>query len=119
MEKWIFDSPDQPAKAFGEFVQWFFQDNRLIKGSLELGGRAVSLRSVTQPVLNVFARRDHLVPPSASIALGAHIGSTDYTELAVDVGHIGMYVSGRARNTVAAAIVKWLTERDHAPAGRS
>jgi polyhydroxyalkanoate synthase subunit PhaC len=117
MEKWIFDSPDQPAKAFGEFVKWFFQDNRLIKGSLELAGRAVSLRSITQPVLNVFARRDHLVPPSASIALGAHIGSADYTELAVDVGHIGMYVSSRARNTVSAAIANWLGER-HATARR-
>jgi polyhydroxyalkanoate synthase len=114
MEKWIFDSPDQPARAFGEFVKWFFQDNRLIKGSVELAGRAVSLKSITQPVLNVFARRDHLVPPSASFALGAHIGSADYTELGVDVGHIGMYVSGRARNTVSAAIAKWLGERARA-----
>jgi polyhydroxyalkanoate synthase len=118
MEKWIFDSPDQPARAFGEFVKWFFQDNRLIKGSLELAGRAVSLRRVTQPVLNVFARRDHLVPPSASVALGAHIGSADYTELSVDVGHIGMYVSGRARNSVSAAIAKWLGERALAPGRR-
>jgi polyhydroxyalkanoate synthase len=111
MEKWIFDSPDQPARAFGEFVKWMFQENRLIKGGLELGGRPVSLRCVTQPVLNIYALRDHLVPPSASIALGAHIGSTQYTELPVDVGHIGMYVSGRARTTVSEAIAKWLVER--------
>jgi polyhydroxyalkanoate synthase subunit PhaC len=65
-------------------------------------------------VLNIYAARDHLVPPSASVALGAHIGSTEYSELAVDVGHIGMYVSARARTTVSEAIAHWLGERAHA-----
>jgi polyhydroxyalkanoate synthase subunit PhaC len=111
MEKWIFDSPDQPAKAFGEFVKWMFQENRLIKGKLELGGRPVALQRITQPLLNIYAGRDHLVPPSASIPLGAHVGSKDYTELRVDVGHIGMYVSARARKTVSDAIAKWLAGR--------
>jgi polyhydroxyalkanoate synthase subunit PhaC len=111
MEKWIFDSPDQPARAFGEFVKWMFQENRLIKGLLDLKGRRVLLNAVTQPVLNIFASRDHLVPPSASIALGAHVGSADYTQLAIDVGHIGMYVSSRARNSVSESISKWLLER--------
>jgi polyhydroxyalkanoate synthase subunit PhaC len=111
MEKWIFDSPDQPARAFGEFVKWMFQENRLIRGLVRLHGRDVLLRSITQPLLNIYASRDHLVPPSASIALGAHVGSADYQQLAVDVGHIGMYVSARARNTVSESIAKWLLER--------
>jgi len=114
MEKWIFDSPDQPARAFAEFVKWLFQENRLINGSFELGGRPVSLKRILQPVLNIYAARDHLVPPSASVALGAHIGSTEYSELAVDVGHIGMYVSARARTTVSGAIAHWLGERAEA-----
>src|SRR5450631_2853403 len=111
MEKWIFDSPDQPATAFREFIQWFFQENRLVRGELTLAGRPVLLKNLIAPVLNIFASKDHLVPPSASIPLGAHVGSKDYQALQVDVGHIGMYVSGKARKTVPEAITRWLLKR--------
>jgi polyhydroxyalkanoate synthase len=108
MEKWIFDSPDQPATAFREFVQWFFKENRLLRGELTLDARPVLLKNVQCPVFNIYAKNDHLVPPSASIPLGAHVGSKVYEALAVDVGHIGMYVSGKARSTVPPAIAAWL-----------
>lgn len=108
MEKWIFDSPDQPARAFREFIQWFFQENRLVRGELTLDARRVLLRNIKSPVLNIYAAHDHLVPPSASIPLGAHLGSQVYEALQVEVGHIGMYVSGKTRKTVPAAIMKWL-----------
>jgi polyhydroxyalkanoate synthase len=111
MEKWIFDSPDQPAAAFREFVQSFFKDNLLLRGQLTVGGRPVLLKQITCPILNIYANKDHLVPSSASIPLGAHVGSSVYEELAVDVGHIGMYVSSKAQNTVPRAIVNWLLAR--------
>jgi polyhydroxyalkanoate synthase len=111
MEKWIFDSPDQPATAFREFAQWFFKENRLIRGGLTLNGQSVLLKNVRCPLFNIYAKNDHLVPPSASIPLGAHVGSEVYEELAVDVGHIGMYVSGKSRKTVPSAIVNWLRAR--------
>jgi polyhydroxyalkanoate synthase subunit PhaC len=108
MEKWIFDSPDQAAAAFGEFIRWFYQENRLIRGILEIGGRKVDLAKITQPVLNLYALRDHLVPPSASTALGGCIGSTDYSPVGIDTGHIGMYVSGTGLREVPSKIVDWL-----------
>ena len=111
MEKWIFDSPDQPATAFREFVQLFFKENRLLRGELTIGERTVLLKNITCPVFNIYAKNDHLVPPSASIPLGAHVGSPAYDSLAVDVGHIGMYVSGKARTIVPSAIVNWLLAR--------
>lgn len=111
MEKWIFDSPDQPAQAFREFMQWFFQQNRLVRNKLELKGREVRLGNIRRPLLNIYAAKDHLVPPSASIALGAQVGSKDYESLAVDVGHIGMYVSGKSRGIVPGAIARWLSKR--------
>jgi polyhydroxyalkanoate synthase len=111
MEKWIFDSPDQPATAFREFIQWFFQENRLIRDELTLAGRRVHLKDLTVPVLNIFASKDHLVPPSASVPLGAHIGSKDYESLEVDAGHIGLYVGGKTRKSVPAAVTAWLQAR--------
>ena len=70
------------------------------------------LKNVTAPVLNIFASKDHLVPPSASIPLGAHIGSKDYEALEIDAGHIGLYVGGKTRKTVPAAVKVWLQKRN-------
>jgi len=111
MEKWIFDSPDQPANAFREFILWFFKENRLIRDELVLGGKQVLLKNITRPVLNIYATKDHLVPPSASVPLGAYIGSKDYRSLKIDAGHIGLFVGGKTSKSVPAAIVSWLMER--------
>ncbi len=111
VEQWIFDSPDQAGAAFGEFVQWFYQENRLMRGRLEIAGRKVTLRELSAPILNLIGRRDHLVPPASSAALQSLVGGTDYTALEFDLGHIGMYISARAQREVPAAIAGWLATR--------
>ena len=112
MEKWIFDSPDQAGAAFGQFARWLFQENRLVTGTLEIGGRRVDLRRITQPVLNIYGQQDHLVPPSASTPLERLVGSQRlHRRSALDVGHIGMYVSARAQREVAGSIASWLCAR--------
>ncbi|MEM1126620.1 MAG: class III poly(R)-hydroxyalkanoic acid synthase subunit PhaC [Bacteroidota bacterium] len=111
MEKWIFDSPDQAGEAFRQFNQQFYIDNKLIKGEVEIGDDTVDLQDVTMPVLNIYAEKDHLVPPTSSQALGAHVGTQDYTVQSYPVGHIGMYVSGKVQRSLAPAIAEWLAER--------
>ncbi|HEY8587843.1 MAG TPA: class III poly(R)-hydroxyalkanoic acid synthase subunit PhaC [Rhodanobacter sp.] len=111
MERWIFDSPDQAGEAFRQFIKDFYQENKLVKGTVQIGGQPVDLGMITQPVLNIFAEQDHLVPPDASRALGKHVGTTDYTQLAFKGGHIGIYVSGRAQREVPPAIHEWLRQR--------
>jgi polyhydroxyalkanoate synthase len=111
MEKWIFDSPDQAGETFRQFIKDFFQQNKLIKGDVQIGEYTVNLRNVKMPVLNVFAEQDHLVPPDASRALKGVVGSKDYTELSFPGGHIGIYVSGKAQKTIPPAIGEWLDAR--------
>ncbi len=112
MEKWIFDSPDQAGEAWRQFIADFYQGNKLAKGTLDIGGQRVSLKNITMPVLNVYATEDHLVPPSASLALKKHIGSRDYTVQAFKGGHIGIYVSSTAQAQVPPGIGAWLRKRD-------
>jgi polyhydroxyalkanoate synthase len=112
MERWIFDSPDQAAEALRQFIQWFYQENRLVNGTLTLGAQHVDLKRIVHPVLNIYASKDHLVPPSASVPLARLVGTADYTALAVEVGHIGMYVSARAQREVPAKIAAWLRDRE-------
>ncbi len=111
MEEWIFDSPDQVGEAFRQFVGDFFQQNKLIKGEAMIGEHRVDLRNVTMPVLNIYAEQDHLVPPASSRALEQYVGSKDYTVRAFPVGHIGMYVSGKAQRDLAPTIATWIKER--------
>lgn len=111
MEKWIFDSPDQAGAAFLQFLRDFYQANGLVKGTIRIGSQLVDLQAITVPVLNIFARDDHLVPPDASRALAGCISSKDYTEMEFPGGHIGIYVSARAQVMLPPAIAAWLSER--------
>jgi polyhydroxyalkanoate synthase len=115
MERWIFDSPDLPGETFREFIQWMFRENRLIKNELVLGGRKVDLKNITMPVLNIYGKYDHLVPPAACDQTTSKIGSTDKEDLCLDTGHIGIYVSSKTQRQFAPKIIRWLTERDEAP----
>ena len=108
MEKWIFDSPDQAGEAFRQFIKDFYQQNKLVEGGLEIGGKEVSLGRINLPILNIYAEQDHLVPPDASRALKRLVASKDYTEMSFPGGHIGIYVSGTAQKTVTPAIGNWL-----------
>ena len=115
MERWIFDSPDLPGEAFREFIQWMFRENRLIKNELVIGGKKVDLKNITMPVLNIYGKYDHLVPPAACDQLTSKIGSTDKEDLCLDTGHIGIYVSSKTQRQFGPKIIRWLTERDEAP----
>lgn len=111
MEKWIFDSPHQAGEAFRQFAKALYQENKLIKNQLCLGGQRVELRNLTMPILNIYAMQDHIVPPSASKVLAQYIETEDYTELPFDSGHIGIYVSSRAQREVPTTIGQWLSQR--------
>ena len=115
MERWIFDSPDLPGEAFRDFIQWMFRENLLIKNELVLGGKKVDLKNITMPVLNIYGKYDHLVPPAACDQLTSKIGSTDKEDLCLDTGHIGIYVSSKTQREFGPKIIRWLTERDESP----
>jgi polyhydroxyalkanoate synthase subunit PhaC len=111
MEKWIFDSPDLPGAMFAEFVTQLYQHNQFIKGELIIGGQTVHLSNISQPLFNIYATQDHLVPPAASQCLSRLTRSSDYHELPFDAGHIGIYVSSKAQQQIPQAIAQWLRER--------
>lgn len=112
MEKWILDSPDQAGEAYRRFIKDFYQENKLVKGTLEIGGQVVNMEDIDMPVLNIYGEQDHLVPPSASLPFHDYISSTDYELVGFPVGHIGMYVSAKAQKLLAPKIAEWLWKRD-------
>ncbi len=111
MEKWVFDSPDQAGATLRQFVKDLYQDNKLVKGELELGGQKVKLKNITMPLLCACAEYDHLVPLSASRPLIDAVGSKDKQFLSFATGHIGMYVSSKSQKQIAPQIVEWIMSR--------
>ena len=112
MEKWIFDSPDVPGETFKEFIKDFYQQNLLIENRKYLGGQHVDLRKITMPLLNIYGRYDHLVPPEACELLTKRVGSKDVEDICIDTGHIGIYVSSKCQKELVPRIARWLQERD-------
>lgn len=112
MEKWIFDSPDLPGEVFRKFIKDCYQGNRLIKNSLMVGGERVDLKKLTMPLLNIYGKYDHLVPPEACELLTRSVGSKDTEDLCLKTGHIGIYVSSKFQEAFAPKIAGWLKERD-------
>jgi polyhydroxyalkanoate synthase subunit PhaC len=112
MEKWLADRPHHPGEAAKQWLKDLYQENRLVDGSFELSGRRIDLKSITAPVLNVFALDDHIIPPDCSRALGAKIGSQDYTEIPLPGGHVGLFVSSKSQGKLSQSIADWLVARD-------
>ncbi|HEY5717967.1 MAG TPA: class III poly(R)-hydroxyalkanoic acid synthase subunit PhaC [Motiliproteus sp.] len=112
MERWINDCPDLTGAGFKEFLEKFFSANALVKGGLEIGGQQVDLHRIKQPLLNLFASKDHLVPPSASRALATLTHSSDYSEKEYPGGHIGVFVGRQAQTVLPEDITAWLQQRD-------
>jgi polyhydroxyalkanoate synthase subunit PhaC len=112
MEKWINDSPSQSGECFRQFMKDLYQENKLVKGELEVGGTKVKLENITMPLLNIYAAEDHLVPPAATIPLNKHVGTKDAELYKFPGGHIGVFVGGRSQKELAPAVAKWLKDRD-------
>jgi polyhydroxyalkanoate synthase len=111
MEKWLADRVDHPGEAAKQWLKDLYQQNKLIKGEFELGGRRVDLKNIRMPVLNVFAQDDHIIPPKSSQALKECVGTQDYTELSLPGGHVGVFVSGKSQGILGKGIVEWLRKR--------
>jgi polyhydroxyalkanoate synthase len=119
MEKWIFDSPDLPGEVFRQFIRDCYQGNKLLKNELEVGGNRVDLKKLTMPLLNIYGKYDHLVPPEACDKLVNHVGSKDTEDICLNTGHIGIYVSSKYQEEFTPKIAGWLKERDHIPKARA
>jgi polyhydroxyalkanoate synthase len=111
MEKWIADRPHHPGEAAKQWLKDLYQDNKLINNAFVISSRKVKMSDITMPVLNVFAKDDHIIPPATSQALGAKIGTKDYTELPLPGGHVGVFVGGKSQALLGSGIAKWLGER--------
>jgi polyhydroxyalkanoate synthase len=92
-------------------VKEFYQQNKLVKGELVMGGRPVKLSAIACPVLAVGAKEDNIAPPACVKALMDAVSSTDKEYLELPGGHISL-IAGRGASTHCwPKVAAWLAAR--------
>ena len=108
MERWVNDNIPVAGETFRQFVKKLYQENELVRGRLELGGRRVDLARIDCPLLLLTANNDHLVAPASTLAIRDHVASRNVHAIAIDAGHVGLVVSGKAHKTLWPEAARWL-----------
>jgi polyhydroxyalkanoate synthase len=111
LESWLDDNIAFPGGVYRDYIGALYQDDALVRGEFRVAGDKVALSSLTAPLLNVIALRDHICAPPASRALMDHVGSSDKRALEFDTGHIGLSTSKRALAELWPQITSWIEER--------
>jgi len=101
LEDWANDGPPLTRGAARALFHDLFAENRPGKGQWRVGGTIVDPQALRMPVLEIASTTDHIVPAATTPGVGERI------DLAL--GHVGMIVGGRAKQSLWEPLAKWLS----------
>ena len=110
-DRWASDMLPLAGEYFRQTTRALMWENRLLHGTMEVGGRLVDLRDITVPFLHVAAEHDHIVPPAASAPLIGMVGSSDKEEVVLKGGHVSLVAGGNAIRRLWPRLAHWLGTR--------
>jgi polyhydroxyalkanoate synthase len=101
-----------PGRTFGQLYHRFIRANDLADGTIELGGRVISLADVSVPVL-VIAGRDDVIAPVKAVHHLADLlpGSPTVAVQTAPGGHLGVLAGRKARGTTWQMVDRFLADR--------
>jgi polyhydroxyalkanoate synthase len=109
--KWANEYVAFPGEFFRQWVRDFYQDNRLYRGELRLGGRPVRLSAIRCPVLVVGAKEDYIAPAACVRALLDVVASRDKEYVELPGGHISLIAGRGAAVHCWPRVAGWLAPR--------
>jgi len=101
LEDWANDGPPLTRGAARELFLDLFAADLPGKGRWRVGGTIVDPRTFTMPMLEIASTTDHIVPAATTPGMGERI------DLAL--GHVGMIVGGRAKQSLWEPLAEWLS----------
>jgi polyhydroxyalkanoate synthase len=114
---WNSDTTRMPPANHSFYLREFYQNNRLAKGEMTLGGIKLDLSKITLPVYELATREDHIAP-AKSVFKGAKLFSSPVRFVLAGSGHIAGVVnppaSGKymhwvpAQGGASATLDEWL-----------
>ena len=93
---WNSDSTRMPAANHAFYLREFYQENKLAKSEMELGGERLKLKKVDIPIYELATREDHIAPPE-SVFKGAKMFSGPVRFVLADSGHIAGVINPPAK----------------------
>jgi polyhydroxyalkanoate synthase subunit PhaC len=85
-------------------------DTLVTEGTLEIGGREVSLSDITVPFRSFVADNDTIVPAEASADAVKLVGSEDSVEVRVPGGHVGLMVGRSAHKRSVPRLIEFIKQ---------
>lgn len=107
MDKWTKDSASFAGASFKQLFNYFYKDNKLLKGELTIGGGKVDLNNIKCSVFVFSTSRDTLVLEQQSLPVMDMIGSEDKTYQVFEGGHVSLALTGK----FAEFADNWLSNR--------
>jgi poly(3-hydroxyalkanoate) synthetase len=95
-EDWFKFTQDLPGDFYLWIVRELFRDNKLISGSLSVGGERVDLGRIDVPLYLLAGATDHITPPPQVFEARRHMSSTEVVARTTSGGHLGLFMGREA-----------------------
>jgi polyhydroxyalkanoate synthase len=110
LEDWLNEGAPLAGPTARECLVGWYGDNLPGAGQWTVGGRRIVPAKIGVPSLVMIPSGDRIVPPLSAAALAEPgRGLKRVTRLDLPLGHIGMVVSGRARDLCWTPLIDWLS----------
>ena len=111
LEDWLNDGAPLAGPVARECLVGWYGDNVPGSGRWIVGGRRIVPAKINVPALVLIPSGDRIVPPLSAAALADPVrGLKNVTRRDLPLGHIGMVVSGRARDLCWTPLIDWLRD---------
>ena len=109
LEDWLNEGAPLAGPVARECLVGWYGNNTPGNGEWQVGGKPIVPAKIRTPSLVMIPSGDRIVPPLSAAALAEPgRGLVNATRLDLPLGHIGMVVSGRARDLCWAPLIDWL-----------
>jgi polyhydroxyalkanoate synthase len=113
LEDWLNDGAPLAGPTARDCLIGWYCDNLPGTGRWVVGGKPIVPSKIARPALVMIPGGDRIVPPLSAAALAdPGKGLRNATRLDLPLGHIGMVVSGRARELCWTPLIDWLKTRE-------
>jgi poly(3-hydroxybutyrate) depolymerase len=85
-----------PGPMYRRLVEDLFRENLFVRGELEILGKKVNLRDVTQPLFLIAGEDDDISPHEQVYGMVRYVGSSEVYKFLFQGGHLGVFIGGES-----------------------
>jgi polyhydroxyalkanoate synthase len=111
MNQWVNDGVPFSGAVFRQWMGDYYQQNKLIKGQIQLRGCRVDLADITCSLLSIAGTKDRICPLPQAEAVMPLVSSADKQFHVIDGGHVGCLTGAEARTSLWPDLSSWLAAR--------